>query len=129
MRTFLCKYRHLEQIVSLAYKVIKMIVRGNKKSVRRAKKIHGISIMLKHRLGSTSSWAPPIDELLKANAHSRYKKVGIAFESSGRLVKVALEDLYQTTMAHMHTHTNTHLYAHINVHTCTPSSPSDRQEI
>ena len=95
MRTFLCKYRHLEQIVSLAYKVIKMIVLGNKKSVRRAKKIHGISIMLKHRLGSSSTWAPPIDELLKANTDSRYKKVGIKISSSGRRVKVALQDMNQ----------------------------------
>lgn len=106
--------RAVDQVGTLAYKVIKMIAKGNKKTVRQIKLIGGIDLMIKHRLG-TSGWEPPITDLLSINEDYSHLRV-----ISRTDVEQLLDNVYRSIQ--LRENPDPELY-HFMVDMCAPDDP------
>jgi hypothetical protein len=58
----------------LSYKLLELIITSTKKSVAHVMDVEGVDTMIKHKLNTNPSWAPPIKELLLSNTKGCSKK-------------------------------------------------------
>jgi hypothetical protein len=84
----------------LSYKLLELVIVNNKKSVPRVMDVEGVDTMIKHKLNTNPSWAPPIRELLLANTKSKgsnKKKMKTVFKTD---IKFLLDKVFERLVKH-----------------------------